>query len=101
MWLKLARQLVEVGYPPRSEWIDMVLFKSDEDIADDPVLEEYARDYPEDVDGDLTLRTFNLKGKRKVYEYPGQDLDVFNDVSSTGGHGFWENGLDSAPFIAT
>lgn len=94
-----ARKLVEVGYPPRSEFIDMSVFESDDEILGDPTLEQYAQEYPEDVDGDLMVRIFNQEGRRKTYTYPNQDLATARDVAQLGGHGFHAHNLREVPFI--
>lgn len=112
MWLKYAqlmqvqsptdtptRKLVEVGYPPRSEFIDMSVFESDDNVLGDPTLEQYAQEYPEDVDGDLMVRIFDREGRRKTYTYPNQDLATARDVAQLGGNGFHAHNLREAPFI--
>jgi hypothetical protein len=99
MWLKYALEnIIRVGYPPRSEWIDSVYFESEEEIIGDKDMEEYAILYPEDIDGELDLTTFNKENKKKIYIYPDQNLEVFNDIMFSGGYGFHKHKLDEAPF---
>ncbi len=93
MWFKMAQEKTrQIAYPPRSQWISKVEFLGDGANEDEELFPEY-------VDGDLSLEVYDERGQKKVYTYPSRDLQEFNDIAFSGGYGFWDHGLDDAPFI--
>ena len=93
----MAKISTTIASPPRSEWIARVEFDNNDPFDEDS--QEDAEMFPEYVDGDLVLTTFNKDGDRKIYTYPDRNLQEYIDVANTGGHGFWDHDLNRAPFI--
>ena len=99
MWLIYAQEkLIETGIPPRSKFIDRVEFESNDPIVGDPTLEQYANDYPEDVDGYTEVEIFRPDGRRKNYTYDS-DLAEARDVIYTGGKAYNSHRFQDRPYI--